>query len=109
MTPGTGKYEKLLTRCEGLAPVPTAVAHPCEGSALEGAMEAFKRGLIIPLLVGPADKIQETARAANVDISKAEIVNTAHSQESGTKAVALVREGKAEILMKGSLHTDELM
>ncbi len=109
MTPGTGKYESLLVRCEKLPPIPTAVAHPCEATALSGAIEAFKRGLIIPLLVGPPDKIQETARSGNIDISKVEIVDAPHSQGSAAKAVALVREGKAEILMKGSLHTDELM
>jgi phosphotransacetylase len=108
-TLGTGKYEELLKRCEKLPPVPTAVAHPCEATALSGAVEAFKRGLIIPLLVGPADKIAETAKSAEIDISKLEIVDVPHSHASATKAVGLVREGRAEILMKGSLHTDELM
>jgi phosphotransacetylase len=106
---GTGKYERLLARCEGLAPVPTAVAHPCEASALAGAVEAGQRGLITPLLVGPADKIAETAVAAQLDLSNLEIVDAPHSHASATKAVELVRQGKAEILMKGSLHTDELM
>ncbi|HTL31297.1 MAG TPA: bifunctional enoyl-CoA hydratase/phosphate acetyltransferase [Tepidisphaeraceae bacterium] len=108
-THGTGKYEKILARCERLAPIPTAVAHPCEATALSGAVEAFKLGLIVPFLVGPADKIQETAAAAKIDLGKLEIVDAAHSHGSAAKAVALVREGKAEILMKGSLHTDELM
>src|SRR5262245_12412619 len=106
---GTGKYERLLARCEGLAPVPTAVAHPCEATALTGAVEAASRGLIEPLLVGPAAKIAETAAAAQLDISNLEIVDVPHSHASGAKAVELIREGKAEILMKGSLHTDELM
>lgn len=108
-TPGSGKYEKLLARCENLAPVPTAVAHPCEASALSGAVEAFKGGLIVPFLVGPADKIAQTARAAEIDLGKLEIVDAPHSNASAAKAVELVREGRAEILMKGSLHTDELM
>jgi phosphotransacetylase len=106
---GTGKYERLLARCEGLAPVPTAVAHPCEATALAGAVEAAARKLITPLLVGPAAKIAETAAAAQLDISNLEIIDVPHSHESAAKAVALIREGKAEILMKGSLHTDELM
>ena len=106
---GTGKYERLLARCEGLAPVPTAVAHPCEATALAGAVEAAARNLITPLLVGPAAKIAETAAAAQLDISNLEIIDVPHSHESAAKAVALIREGKVEILMKGSLHTDELM
>ena len=106
---GTGKYERLLARCEFLAPVPTAVAHPCEASALEGAVEAAQKGLITPLLVGPANKIAETAASANIDLGKLTIVDVPHSHAAATKAVDLIREGKAEILMKGSLHTDELM
>ena len=106
---GTGKYERLLARCERLAPVPTAVAHPCEATALEGAVEAAQLGLIAPLLVGPANKIAETARSAGIDLGNLPIVDVPHSHAAATKAVELIREGKAEILMKGSLHTDELM
>jgi len=106
---GTGKYERLLARCQGLEPVPTAVAHPCEESALTGAVEAERRGLIKPLLVGPASRIRETASAANIDLGDLEIVDVPHSHAAAVKAVELVREGRAEILMKGSLHTDELM
>jgi len=106
---GTGKYERLLERCKALAPVPTAVAHPCEESALSGAVEAAEAGLIAPILVGPARKIAETAKAAGIDLRNLEIVDTAHSVDAAKKAVALVREGRAEVLMKGSLHTDELM
>lgn len=106
---GTGKYERLLARCEGLAPVPTAVAHPCEATALSGAIEAATIGLIVPLLVGPAEKIKETAAAAGIDVDKWQIVDVPHSDASAAKAVELIREGRAEILMKGSLHTDELM
>src|SRR6478672_5129636 len=108
-TTGTGKYEQILARCESLPPVPTAVAHPCEATALSGALEAFKLGLIVPLLVGPADKIAEVAKSAEIDLGKVEIIDVPHSHASGTKAVELVRLGRAEILMKGSLHTDELM
>ena len=106
---GTGKYERLLTRCASLEPVPTAVAHPCEASALTGAVEAAEKGLITPLLVGPAAEIKATADAAGLDLSKLEIVDVPDSHAAAARAVALVREGKAEILMKGSLHTDELM
>jgi phosphotransacetylase len=106
---GTGKYEKLLARCESLAPVPTAVAHPCEATALSGAVEAGKRRLIVPLLVGPAAKIAETAAASGISLDKLEIIDVPHSNAAATKAVELIREGRAEILMKGSLHTDELM
>jgi phosphate acetyltransferase len=106
---GTGKYERLLARCQGLEPIPTAVAHPCEATALSGAVEAAQRGLIKPLLVGPAARIREIAASAGIDLGDLEIVDVAHSHESAAKAVALIKEGRAEILMKGSLHTDELM
>jgi phosphotransacetylase len=108
-TPGTGKYEQILKRCAGLAAVPTAVAHPCEATALAGAMEAFERGLIVPLLVGPAAKIAEIAEAQRIDLAKVQVIDAPHSHGAAGKAVELVREGRAEILMKGSLHTDELM
>jgi phosphotransacetylase len=107
--PGTGKYEKLLERCSSLPPMPTAVAHPCEAGALSGAVEAFQLGLIAPLLVGPAASSRATADAAGLDISKLEIVDVPHSHAAGAKAVELVRTGRAQILMKGSLHTDELL
>src|SRR5215204_3692626 len=106
---GTGKYERLLARCETLAPVPTAVVHPCEATALEGAVEAARKGLITPLLIGPASRIAEVAAASGIDISNLEIIDVPHSHASAATAVRLIREGKAEILMKGSLHTDELM
>ena len=109
MNPGTGKYERLLERCAGLAPVPTAVAHPCEKTALTGALEAGQKRLIIPILVGPAGKIKAIARESEVDLGNAEVIDTPHSHASAAKAVALVREGRAELLMKGSLHTDELL
>ena len=106
---GTGKYERLLARCENLAPVPTAVAHPCEATALAGAVEAAKQNLIVPLLVGPAARISETAAEAGIDLGNLTIIDVPHSAAAAAKAVELIREGKAEILMKGSLHTDELM
>ena len=106
---GTGKYERVLERCKGLAPVATAVAYPCEESALAGAVEAGQAKLIVPLLVGPASQISEIAAASNIDISGLEIIDAPNSIAAARKAVELIREGKAEILMKGSLHTDELM
>jgi len=106
---GTGKYEKLLERCRDLEAIPTAVAHPCEASALAGAMEAAREGLIRPILVGPAERIKDVASEAQVALGDVEIVDTAHSHESATQAVQLVHTGRAELLMKGSLHTDELI
>jgi phosphate acetyltransferase len=107
--PGTGKYERLLERCRSLEPVPTAVAHPCEATALSGAVEAAKQGLIVPLLVGPAARIAAVAMADGIDLGSLQIIDVPNSHAAAIKAVELVREGRAEILMKGSLHTDELM
>jgi phosphotransacetylase len=109
MNTGTGKYERLLQRCAVLEPVPTAVAHPCEETALVGALEAAQKGLIKPILVGPASKIEKVAQSSRLYLDKLEIVNTEHSHASAAKAVELVRAGKAALLMKGSLHTDELL
>jgi len=109
MKSGTGKYERLLERCAGIDPVLTAVAHPCDKSALAGAIEARDLGLIRPILVGPAGRIEEIAKAARLDLSGIEIVDAAHSHTAAAKAVALVREGRAGLLMKGSLHSDELL
>jgi phosphotransacetylase len=106
---GTGKYEQLLTRCRSLDPVPTAVAHPCEETALAGAIEAAAEGLIVPILVGPADKIDAIAKKHGIQLGSTRIVDAPHSHASAAKAVELVRKGEAELLMKGSLHTDELL
>jgi phosphotransacetylase len=108
-TTGTGKYELLLERCRSLEAIPTAVAHPCEESALEGAIEAGEKGLITPILVGPSTKIREIANKHSIDLGKIRIVDAAHSHDSATKAVELVRAGEAGLLMKGSLHSDELL
>lgn len=106
---GTGKYEQLLARCSTLNPIPTAVAHPCEETSLLGAVEAARQGLITPILVGPRSKITSTAESSGIDLGSIQIVDAPHSHAAATKAVDLLREGKAELLMKGSLHTDELM
>ena len=103
------KYERLLAACKGLPPTPTAVAHPCDESSIAGALDAAQLGLIAPILVGPADRIRAGATRAGVDLGTLEIIDAPYSHESATRAVALVREGRAEALMKGSLHTDELM
>jgi phosphate acetyltransferase len=106
---GTGKYEQLLERCRGLEPVPTAVAHPCEHTALAGALEAAEQGLIAPILVGPEKRIAEIAAQGGLSLGTARIVDAPHSVAAAAKAVELVRKGEAELLMKGSLHTDELL
>ena len=103
------KYQKLLDFCKTLPPTPTAVAHPCDESSLKGAVDAARMGLIAPILVGPRAKIEAVAKEFAIDISGLPIVDVGHSHEAAEKAVALVREGKALALMKGSLHTDELM
>jgi phosphate acetyltransferase len=105
----TSKYDLLLERCRSLEPVPTAVAHPCEATALSGAIEAGAKGLIVPILVGPAARIQEIAAKHGISLGDVRIVDAPHSHGSAATAVKLVREGQAEILMKGSLHTDELL
>ena len=106
---GTGKYEALLERCKTLEPIPTSVAYPCEETALSGAIDAGAQGLITPILVGPAGTIRDLAKAKGIDLGSTEIVDVADSQGSAAKAVALVREGKAELVMKGSLHSDEIL
>ena len=103
------KYQRLIERCKALQPTPTAVAHPCDQTSLEGAVEAGRMGLIAPILVGPAQRINALAKSHNIDISGLPIVDAPHSEASAEKAVELVRLGQAEVLMKGSLHTDELL
>jgi phosphate acetyltransferase/phosphate butyryltransferase len=106
---GTGKYEQLLARCRGMAPAPTAVAHPCDDASLGAVVEAARAGLIAPILVGPAERIRAVARTAGLDVAPYEILDAPHSHAAAERAVEIVRQGRAELLMKGSLHTDELM
>jgi phosphotransacetylase len=106
---GTGKYEKLLERCRGLSPITTAVAYPCEQTALAGAMDAAKDGLITPILVGPAAKIAEIAKANGITLGNTQVVDVPDSHSAAAKAVELVRLGQAELVMKGSLHSDEIL
>ena len=103
------RYQQLISLCAYLEPIPTAVVHPCDETSLEGAVRAAEAHLIIPVLVGPEAKIRAVAQAERLDIAPYEIVNTEHSHAAAAKAVALARAGKVEALMKGSLHTDELM
>ena len=103
------KYNRLLEFCRTLPPTVTAVAHPCDESSLRGAIDAAKLGLIAPILVGPKARIEAVAKEFAIDIAGVPIVEAPYSHASAEKAVELVREGKAEALMKGSLHTDELM
>ena len=102
-------YEALLRRCEPLEPVVTAVAYPCEETALTGPIEAAEAHLIKPILVGPRQKIREVAKAAGLSIDSYEIEDVSDSHAAAARAVELVRSARAEVLMKGSLHTDELM
>ncbi|ANN69013.1 phosphate acetyltransferase [Bordetella bronchialis] len=103
------KYQRLIDYCKTIPPTPTAVAHPCDESSLEGAMQAARMGLIAPILVGPRERLRQIAETHAIDISGVEIVDAPHSAAAAAAAVALVKEGRAEALMKGSLHTDELM
>ena len=103
------KYERLVQNAQRLPPVTTAVAHPCDQVSLESAVEAARLKLISPVLVGPAGRIREVAERNRLDIGGLQILDAAHSHDAAAKAVELVRSGQAEALMKGSLHTDELM
>jgi phosphate acetyltransferase len=103
------KYERLLKLAKALPPLPTAVVHPCDESSLTSAVEAAQMGLIAPILIGPISRINTVADKCGLDSSRFEMMDTAHSHASAEAGVRLVREGRAECLMKGSLHTDELM
>lgn len=103
------RFAELLKRCEGIAPVNTAVVHPCSDDALAGPIEAAEHGLINPILVGPPDKIRSVAEKAGLDISPYALVPVEHSHHAADRAVEMIRAGEAELLMKGSLHTDELL
>ncbi len=102
-------FARLLRQCEPLEPVACAVAHPCDRDSLLGALEASRRRLIVPVLVGPEARIRAVAEANGADLSGLRIVPTEHSHASAAAAVALARSGEVEMLMKGSLHTDEIL
>jgi phosphate acetyltransferase len=103
------KYELLIARCKGMTPIPTAVAHPCDESSLKGAVEAAELGILRPILVGTKARIEAVAAQLSLDLTGYEFVDAPHSHAAAELAVQLAREGRAEMLMKGSLHTDELM
>ena len=103
------RFRDLLVRTAGRPPVPVAIAHPCDDLSLGAAVEMAKAGLVVPILVGPVAKIRAAALAAGLDIAAYRIVDVPHSHAAAAAAVALVRSGEAALLMKGSLHTDELM
>ena len=103
------RHAELVARCNGMAPAVTAIVHPCDSESLEGAAQAAAEGLIVPILVGPEAKIRAAAAAAGRDISAFRLVAAPHSHAAAAEAVALARRGEVEALMKGSLHTDELM
>jgi phosphate acetyltransferase len=103
------KYERLIAAAKHVPSAVTIVVHPCDETSLTGVCEAAEIGIIKPILVGPAVRINATAARFNLDISKFEIVDTPHSDAAAVKGVELVHEAKGELLMKGSLHTDELM
>ena len=103
------KYERLIAATKGLRPLATAVAHPCDETSLRGAMEAAEVGMITPILVGPKERVRAVAASADLVISDFEFIDVPHSQAAAEKAVEIVRSGKAELLMKGSLHSDEIL
>jgi phosphate acetyltransferase len=104
-----GKLREILDATKTLEPLPTAVTHPCSDFALRGAIEAAEAGLIDPVLIGPEQKIRSIAEENNINIDDYQIINVEHSHEAAEKAVQLGRSGEVKALMKGSLHTDELM
>ena len=103
------KYERLVTFAATLPPTPTAVAHPCDAESLEAVIEGVRLGLIAPILVGPSAKITAVAAEAGIQLGDLPLVDAPHSHAAAATAVRLVHEGRAQALMKGSLHTDELM
>jgi phosphate acetyltransferase len=107
--PPPTKYERLLARAKEVPAATTVVVHPCDETSLRGPLEAAQAGIIVPILVGPAAKISAVAREHGLEIDGFEIIDAPHSEAAAAKGVELVRESKGELLMKGSLHTDELM
>jgi len=107
--PRGSRYDQLIASTRGLPPIRTAVVHPCDAASLAGALDGMAEGLIVPVLVGPRAKIEAAAAAAGRDLAGVELVAAPHSHAAAEQAVALARAGQVEALMKGSLHTDEVM
>jgi phosphate acetyltransferase len=103
------KYDRLIARAKETPLMRVVVVHPCDESSLRGVCDAAEAGLATPILVGPSARVAALAREHGLDIKKFELVDAAHSDEAAEKGVALIRAGKGDLLMKGSLHTDELM
>jgi phosphate acetyltransferase len=103
------KYDRLIAAAKAVPTVTTIVVHPCDETSLRGAADAAEAGIIKPILVGPASKIASVAAKHNINISGYEIVDAEHSEEAAAKGIELIHAAKGEMLMKGSLHTDELM
>jgi len=103
------KYERLIARAKEVPAATTIVVHPCDETSLRGAVEAAEAGIIVPVLVGPAAKVSAIARAHGLDTSRFKIIDVPHSEAAAAKGVELIRISEGELLMKGSLHTDELM
>ncbi len=108
-TKSPSKYDRLIAAAKAVPAVPTIVVHPCDETSLRGAVDSAQAGIIRPILVGPEQKIREIASKHDFDISGFEIVDAAHSEASAAKSVELIHAARGEMLMKGSLHTDELM
>jgi len=107
--PPESKYERLIARAKQVPPAQTIIVHPCDESSLRGAVEAAEFGIIKPTLVGPAAKISIVAQEHKLQISAFQVIDAPHSDAAAERAVELIHQGKGELLMKGSLHTDELM
>lgn len=103
------KHDRLIDAANDTPPATTAVVHPCDAGSIAGALQARDAGLIVPILVGPVGKIVAAAEAAKLDLAGIELIDAPHSNAAAARGVELVRQGRAELLMKGSLHTDELM
>ena len=108
-TSSHSQYDRLIAKAKEAPAATTIVVHPCDESSLRGPIEAAEAGIIVPILVGPAAKISAVAREFSLDIDRFTIVDVPHSEAAAAKAVELIHESKGELLMKGSLHTDELM
>lgn len=102
-------FQRLMETAQKNPPIRTAVVHPCDDLSLAGAIEAKKAGLIVPILVGPVVKVRRAAERAGLDLGGIELIDAPHSHAAAARAVALARDGQVEALMKGALHTDEVM
>ena len=107
--PSGARYSQLIASTRKLEPIRTAVIHPCDEISLSSALEARAKDLIVPVLVGPVAKVRSAAEAAHCNLSDIEIVDVPHSHAAAERAVAMARAGEVDALMKGALHTDEVM